>query len=331
LIIVTYIDDFLLIRPQGEKLKTLKQQLSEAFDMKDLGQYQYFLGVRIIWDRQNRQVTLCQDAYVRKTLDQFGILECRAVLMPLDPGASETLVPYQGTASEDQIKLYQSLIGRINYLATQTRCDIAFTASILSRFLINPAPAYIRSAKRVLQYLKGTIIYGIILGGLKYSPYDLDIQLYTDSDYAGDCDTYRSTSRYVSFMAGGPVSWQSKRQSVVAQSSTEAEYIAMSESAKEATWIRYLLEGLSYINLEYITLSGDNQGALSLAENLTFHCGSKYIAVCYHLIHQEIKEGRLQLAYILMDLMPADGLTKALKSLVHARFLRLLTLVKEVK
>ena len=118
LIIITYVDDFLLIGPQGEGLKRLKQQLSEAFDMKDLGQCQYFLGVRITWDRQRHQVTLCQDAYVHKTLDQFGMLECRAVLTPLDPGASETLVPYQGTAPEDQIKLYQSLIGRINYLAT---------------------------------------------------------------------------------------------------------------------------------------------------------------------------------------------------------------------
>ena len=114
-------------------------------------------------------MTLCQDAYVYKTLDQFGMLDCRAVLIPLDVGASESLVPYQGTASEDQIKLYQSLIGRINYLATQTRCDIAFTASILSRFLVNPAPAHIKSAKRVLQYLKGTIMYRIRLGGLKYN------------------------------------------------------------------------------------------------------------------------------------------------------------------
>jgi hypothetical protein len=332
LIIVTYVDDFLLIGPQGE-LKTLKQQLSEAFDMKDLGQCQYFLGVRIMWDRQNHQVTLYQDAYVRKTLEQFSMLECRAVSTPLDPGASETLVPYQGTASEDQIKLYQSLIGRINYLATQTRCDIAFTASILSRFLVNPAPAHIRSAKRVLQYLKGTMMHGITLGGLKYGPHDLDIRLYTDSDYAGDRHTYRSTSGYVSFMAGGPVSWQSKRQSVVAQSSTEAEYIAMSESTKEAIWIRYLLEGLNYTgqDLECITLSGDNQGALSLAENPTFHRGSKHIAVRYHLIRQEVEEGRLRLAYIPTDHMPADGLTKALKSPAHARFTRLLTLVKEVK
>ena len=110
-------DDFLLIGLQ-EGLKKLKQQLSKAFDMKDLGQCQYFLEVRFIWDKQRHQVTLCQDTYMHKTLDQFGMLEYRAVSTPLDPGASESLVPYQGTASEDQIKLYQSLIGRINYLAT---------------------------------------------------------------------------------------------------------------------------------------------------------------------------------------------------------------------
>ena len=77
------------------------------------------------------------------------------------------------------------------------------------------------------------MMYGIILGGPEYSPNNLDIRLYTDSDYAGDRHTYKSTSGYVSFLAGGPISWQSKRQSVVAQSSTEAEYIAMSELAKE--------------------------------------------------------------------------------------------------
>ena len=134
------------------------------------------------------------------------MLEYRAVSTPLNAGASESLVPYQGTASEDQIKLYQSLIGRINYLATQTRYNIAFTASILSQFLVNPVLAHIKSAKRVLKYLKGTIIHRIRLGGLKYSPYNLDIRLYTDLDYTRDRDIYRSTSRYISFIAGGPVS-----------------------------------------------------------------------------------------------------------------------------
>ena len=107
----------------------------------------------------------------------------------------------------------------------------------------------------------------------------------------------------------------------------------MLELAKEATWIRYLLEGLNYTgqDLECITLLGNNQGALSLAENPTFHRRSKHIAVRYHLIRQEVEEGRLQLAYIPTDRMPADGLTKVLKSPAHARFIRLLMLVKEVK
>ena len=134
-------------------------------------------------------------------------------------------------------------------------------------------------------------------------------------------------------MAGGPVSWQSKRQSVVAQSSTESEYIAISESAREGAWIRYLLQGLEYKgqDLNHITLHGDNQGTLSLAENPIFHRGSKHIAVWYHLIRQEIEDGRLQLAYIPIDCMLADRLTKALKSPVHIRFIRLLILVKELK
>jgi hypothetical protein len=333
LVIITYVDDFLLVGPQGESLKMLKLQLHDAFDMKDLGPCQFFLGVRITRNRSQNQTTICQDAYIRKVLSQFGMLECRAVLTPLDPGASDTLVPHQGTATEDQVKLYQSLVGCINYLATQTRCDVAFTTSALSRFLVNPAPAHIKSAKRVLQYLKGTMMYGIIFGGSDYSPNNLDIRLYTDSDYAGDRHTYRSTSGYVSFLAGGPISWQSKRQSVVAQSSTEAEYIAMSELVKEGAWLRYLLVGLQYKgqDLDPMTLYSDNQGALSLAENPTFHRGSKHIAVRYHLIRQEVEEGKLQLAYIPTNCMPADGLTKALKSPAHIRFLRLLTQVKEVK
>src|SRR3984957_4393431 len=316
LIIITYVDDFLLVGLKGERLRVLKLQLSEAFDMKDLGPCQFFLGVRITRDRSQNKTTICQDAYIRKVLDQFGMLECRAVLTPIDPGASDTLVPYQGNATEDQIKLYQSLVGRINYLATQTRCDITFTTSALSRFLVNPAPVHIKTAKRTLQYLKGTIMYGITFGGTDYSPNNLDIRLYTDSDYAGDRHTYRSTSVYVNFLAGEPISWQSKRQSVVAQSSTEAEYIAMSELAKEGAWLRYLLVGLHYKgqDLDPMTLYGDNQGVLSLAENPTFHRGSKHIAVRYHLVRQEVEMGRLQIAYIPTDHMPADGLTKAIKA-----------------
>jgi hypothetical protein len=323
-IIITYVDDFILIGPQGEAVKRLKVELANTFDMKDLGPCNYFLGIRITY--QNNRITLCQDAYIRKVLDQFDMAESRPVLTPLDSGSVDTLVPFEGEASKDDMILYQSMIGCINYLATQTRPDVAYAASVLSRFLVNPSPAHIKAAKRVLQYLKGTVDFSITYNSAE--PPVLNLRLFSDADYAGDRHTYRSTGAYVGFFAGGPATWQSKRQSVVAQSSTESEYMALSEAAKEAAWIRSLLSGLQYQgpDLNPIVLYGDNQGSLALAENPTFHRGSKHIAVRYHFIRQEVEEGRLALSYIPTDQMPADGLTKALKAPLYSRFIQLLGL-----
>jgi hypothetical protein len=332
--IITYVDDFLLIGPQGEAIKRLKVELSNVFDMKDLGPCTYFLGIRVSrslfgpnngpGNSNSSRITLCQDAYIHKVLDQFGMADSRPVSTPLDPGSTDTLVPFGGEALNGDITLYQSLIGCINYLATQTRPDVAYAASVLSRFLVNPSPAHIKAAKRVLQYLKGTVDFSITYSSAE--PPTLNLRLFSDADYAGDCHTYRSTGAYVGFFAGGPATWQSKRQSVVAQSSTESEYMALSEAAKEAAWIRSLLSGLQYQgpDLNPITLFGDNQGSLALSENPTFHRGSKHIAVRYHFIRQEVEEGRLALGYIPTDQMPADGLTKALKPPLHSRFVRLL-------
>jgi hypothetical protein len=323
-IIITYINDFILISLQGEAVKRLKVELANTFDIKDLGLYNYFLGIRITY--QNNRITLYQDAYIHKVLDQFDIAESRLVLTPLDPGSVDTLVPFEGEASKDNIILYQSMISYINYLTTQTRPDIAYTVSVLSRFLVNPLPVYIKAAKRVLQYLKGTIDFSIIYSSTE--PLALNLQLFSDTDYTGNRYTYRSTGAYIRFFAGRPATWQSKHQSVVAQSSTESEYIALSEAAKEAAWIRSLLSRLQYqgLDLNPIVLYRDNQGSLALAENPTFYYSSKHIAVQYHFIRQEVEEGRLALSYIPTDQIPANGLTKALKAPLYSRFIQLLGL-----
>ena len=116
MMIITYVDDFLLIGPYGDELDMLKQQLSRAFEMKEPGPRQFFLGVRIA--RIGSQITLCQDAYICKALDKFGMQQCRIVSTPIDLGAYDTLVPYKGSATWDDIKHWQSLVGCINYLAT---------------------------------------------------------------------------------------------------------------------------------------------------------------------------------------------------------------------
>jgi hypothetical protein len=329
--IITYVDDFILMGPRGEAIQKLKLQLARVFDMKDLGECTYFLGIRItrVVNYNSTQISLCQDAYIRKVLDQFGMANSKPVNCPIEPGSVIDLVPFKGSASKEDITQYQSLIGCINYLATYTRPDISFSSSILSRFLVNPSPVHIKAARRVLQYLKGSIDLNISFGNAHDS--ELNIQLFSDADYAGDRHTYRSTGAYIGFFARGPATWQSKRQSVVAQSSTESEYIALSEAAKEAAWIRTLLTELQYkgSDLNPITLYGDNQGSLALAENPTFHRGSKHIAVRYHFIRQEVEEKKLTLGYTPTDYMPADGLTKALLSPAHSRFVQLLGMNSE--
>jgi hypothetical protein len=117
LILVTYVDDFNLIGPQGEELKKVKQDLSKVFDISDMGPCQYYLGIRVVRDRPNRRLYLCQDAYTLKTLEKFGMRDCKPVSTPLDPNSVLSLIPFEGQAPTDQIKLYQSMVGSINYLA----------------------------------------------------------------------------------------------------------------------------------------------------------------------------------------------------------------------
>jgi hypothetical protein len=178
-------------------------------------------------------------------------------------------------------------------------------------------------ATRVLQYLKGSIFRALVLGGI-----DGDMQLvgYTDASFAGELTGRKSHYGYVFFFMGGVIVHQSKRQSIVATSSTHAEYVALCKIAQEAEWLRSLLAELQYRGQDArtVTIHGDNQGALSLAENPEAHSRSKHIAVKYHFVRHEVKKGRIALVYCQTDDMPADGLTKILGPTKHLRFVNLL-------
>jgi hypothetical protein len=175
-----------------------------VFDIKDLGKCTYFLGIRIICviNYNSTQISLCQDTYIYKVLDQFGMANSKPVSCPIEPGSVSNLVLFKGSVSEEDITQYQSLIGCINYLAIYTRPDISFSSSILLRFLVNPSPVYIKAARRVLQYLKGSIDLNISFDNIHDS--ELNIQLFSDADYTSDRYTYRSTSVYIGFFARGP-------------------------------------------------------------------------------------------------------------------------------
>ena len=151
-------------------------------------------------------------------------------------------------------------------------------------------------------------VCGIVYGGADNSP----MSGYTDADWAGDQDSARSTSGYVFTFNGGAISWRSGKQKSIAKSTCEAEYMAQSDAAQEAIWIRFLLPELGEHLNDSTVIHGDNQGAISLAKNPIDRKRTRHINVSYHFVRELITNGTLTFSYIPTQEMIADGLTKAL-------------------
>jgi hypothetical protein len=218
-------------------------------------------------------------------------------------------------------QLYQALVGSLMYAMLGTRPDLAFSVSIFSRFNVNPTIEHYGAAKRALRYLKNTRTHGIVCQGNT-----LEVLAYSDSDWANDMKSRKSTNGYVFTIYNGAVTWKSRRQSTVALSSTEAEYVGYTEAAKEAIWIRGLLIELDQriplnrINNEHnskwgqepITIRVDNQGAIDLANNPKIHDRTKHIDIRHHFIREAIERRLINLFRIPTTEQTADILTKPL-------------------
>ncbi|CAI0547259.1 unnamed protein product [Linum tenue] len=187
-----------------------------------------------------------------------------------------------------------------------------YTVCLLSRFMESPTRQHLLAAKRVLRYLKGSADSGIW-----YRKGDGEDKLlgYTDSDYAGDVDDRRSTSGYVFFLAGGAVSWASKKQPIVTLSTTEAEFIAAAYCVAHCVWLRRILESVGWSSsvAEKTTILCDNSSAIKLSRNPVLHGRSKHIDVRFHFIRELVKEGVVELEYCRSEEQVADIMTKALK------------------
>jgi hypothetical protein len=208
------------------------------------------------------------------------------------------------------------------YLMIGTRPDLAAAVSIISQFASRPTQTHLTAARRVLRYLKGSIGRRLHLGsGSTTTKNDTTKNLrltgYSDANWGGDQDR-RSTSGYLFYCYGGLVSWSSKKQPIVALSSTEAEYIALTHAAKEAIWLRSLIGELQQnLELEPTLIYEDNQSCIALAKNPVFHARSKHIDIRHHFIRDKVESKEIELAYMSTNEMIADALTKALP---HPRF-----------
>jgi len=188
-----------------------------------------------------------------------------------------------------------------------SRPDIAFAVSLVSRYGSNPLEAHWKIVETILRYLRGTLDMKLVYEG-RLQP----LIGYTDSDYAGDPNTRRSTSGFVFNVGSGPISWQAKRQPVVALSSCEAEYIGQSQATKEAIWLRELFKELEQPQASATVIYCDNQGAMALARNPEHHNRSKHIDVAHHFQREKVADGTIDMKYVPTQKQVADGMTKAL-------------------
>ena len=259
-------------------------------------------------DRSADSIWLGQPSYTENILQQFNMQDAKLQRTPLNP--SLKLIEADENSILVNTELYQSAVGKLLYLSTRTRPDIAFAVSTVAKFTAKPTEQHWKAVKHILRYLVGTVDYG-----LQFTKDGMtECVGYTDADWAGDVDDRKSTSGYLFKIGGASVSWMSRKQSCVALSTAEAEYISLTHAAQEAIWLNRLLAELKGIKEppKPALIHEDNQSAISMSRNPQFHGRSKHIAIKYHFIRDETKNGTIDVHYCRSEDMIADMMTKGL-------------------
>ncbi|XP_066929497.1 uncharacterized protein [Clytia hemisphaerica] len=229
--------------------------------MVDQGEINYILGMRVRRDRQAGTIRIDQSAYFRNILQRFGMAECRPISTPMETGKSfEKLAPDEKPVN---LKNYQAAIGSLIYTSIGTRPDLSYSVGVLSQYMSHPSEEHWKGVKSVFRYIQGTLDHCLVYVSSKSR--NVELSAYADADWAGDKSSRKSTSGYVFQIGTSPVTWRSQRQSVIALSTTEAEYISLSHSTQEAVWLRQLLSDIGFKQTKPTTLYEDNQGATDLA------------------------------------------------------------------
>lgn len=313
IIIALYVDDFFVFSNNEKECNNLKESLSSNFKIKDLGCIKNCLGMRVIVDKQQGSISIDQESYIDELLIKFNISESKCADTPIEPKLKIT------KSETCDVKLpYQKLIGCLMYIAVLTRPDIVFSVNFLSQFNNCYNDKHWAYAKRILKYLKKTKSLC-----LKFSASgNCQLEAFVDADWASNVIDRRSYTGYFFRLSNGAISWETKKQTTVALSSTEAEYMGIAESCKEAVYMRSLIFELTS-TMYPIPIFNDNQSAHKLSANPVFHKRSKHIDVKYHFCRESVANDIVKIKYLPSEDMPADILTKGLNKNKHYNFLRM--------
>ncbi|RVW84956.1 Retrovirus-related Pol polyprotein from transposon TNT 1-94 [Vitis vinifera] len=309
IILVLYVDDILLASSDVGLLHETKRFLSSKFDMKDLGNASFVLGIQIHRDRSRGILGLSQKAYIDKVLSRFGMNNCAPGDTPVAKGDKFSLhqCPKNELEKKDMERFpYASAVGSLMYAQVCTRPDIAYIVGMLGRYLSNPGMDHWKKAKRVMRYLQRTKDYMLTYRRSSH----LEIVGYSDSDFAGCLDSRRSTSGYIFMLAGGAVSWKSVKQTLVASSTMEAEFIACYEASNHGIWLRNFVTQLRIVDgiEKPLRINCDNKAAELYSKNNRSSSKSKHIDIKFLVVKERVQSLQVSIEYISTNSMIADVL-----------------------
>lgn len=305
-IMVIWVDDALVFSNQKSHLDDIVHYLGRQFEMTS-GKAGCFVGIQITRDRENKLISLHQEAYIKRILSNFGMGDCNPRKVPADPHAR---LSKRSCDEEEYLCPYREAVGSLMYAMTCTRPDIAFSVSQVAQFCSSPSRSHWEAVKRVFSYLNGTQRYGLTFG----TSSEGRLVAYTDADFAGNLDDRRSTSGSVLTLNGGPIAWASRLQKCTALSTTEAEYVAASSTAKDVIWLRQLLGDIGHRQNKPTPVWCDNQSAVRLVRNPEYHQRTKHIDVKYHHIRGLQEAGVIDVGHIRTAEQLADPFTKGLEA-----------------
>ncbi|GJZ59542.1 putative ribonuclease H-like domain-containing protein [Tanacetum coccineum] len=299
LLVQIYVDDIIFGSTKKELCDEFEKLMKDKFQMSSMGELTFFLGLQV--QQRKKGIFISQDKYVHEILRKFNYTDVKSASTPTD---LEKPLVKDADADDVDEHLYRSMIGSLMYL-TASRPDIMFAVCACARFQVSPKTSHLLAVKRIFRYLKGKPSLGLWYS--KDSP--LELVAYTDSDYAGATLDRKSTTGGCQFLGNRLISWQCKKQTVVATSTTEAEYVAAASCCGQVLWIQNQLLDYGY-NFMNTVIYIDNTSTICIIENPVQHSKTKHIEIRHHFIRDCNTKKLIQMAKIDTQLNVADLLTK---------------------
>ncbi|WJX45767.1 hypothetical protein P8452_32625 [Trifolium repens] len=301
LIVQIYVDDIIFGSTNATLCKNFSKMMQDEFEMSMMGELKFFLGIQI--NQTEKGTFIHQSKYIKDLLKKFNLEDCKPMNTPMHPTSSLGIEESEGKVDQ---KLYRGMIGSLLYL-TASRPDILFSVCLCARFQSDPRESHLTAVKRIFRYLKATCNIGL----LYQKSNDYKLIGFCDADYAGDRIEGKSTSGNCQFIGENLISWASKRQTTIAMSTAEAEYISAAKCCTQLLWMKYQLEDYQ-ISSNNIPLYCDNTAAIHLSKNPILHSRAKHIEIKHHFIRDYVQKGVIDLKFIETENQWADIFTKPL-------------------